>query len=255
MLFSDKTVADYINEQFEPVWENVRPVPIVRIDFGGGREVVRTLHGNIATYVCTADGVVLDILPGIYAPREYVRQLRDLALLPKYLRRAAAQISRPVLAAFEPPPLIPARAPAFVQALADYHRRQAASLAGGTGALEFKVRPGDMTKAIIESRLEYTLVPRRQVPTGLYLAPEAAAAPALKSGGELAEWLALADDTRLNETVRRLAIHEKLAQKGPVQAAEIKKWLYREVLHADLDDPYLGLGPALFGSYPFKPGI
>ena len=31
----------------------------------------------------------------------------------------------------------------------------------------------------------------------------------------------------------------------------ITKWLYREVLHADLDDPYLGLGDLLFANYPF----
>ena len=31
---------------------------------------------------------------------------------------------------------------------------------------------------------------------------------------------------------------------------KLTKWLYREVLHADLDDPYLGLGKALFENYP-----
>ena len=29
------------------------------------------------------------------------------------------------------------------------------------------------------------------------------------------------------------------------------RWLDREVLHADLDDPYLGLGKILFDTYPF----
>ena len=33
---------------------------------------------------------------------------------------------------------------------------------------------------------------------------------------------------------------------------QIKRWLYREVLHADLDDPYLGLGDALFGDGIFR---
>jgi hypothetical protein len=31
----------------------------------------------------------------------------------------------------------------------------------------------------------------------------------------------------------------------------VTKKLYKEVLHADLDDPYLGLGPTLFAGYPF----
>jgi hypothetical protein len=29
------------------------------------------------------------------------------------------------------------------------------------------------------------------------------------------------------------------------------KWLYKEVLHLDLDDPYLGLQTTLFDGYPF----
>jgi hypothetical protein len=32
---------------------------------------------------------------------------------------------------------------------------------------------------------------------------------------------------------------------------KVTRPLYRDVLHADLDDPYLGLGQALFGTYPF----
>ena len=33
--------------------------------------------------------------------------------------------------------------------------------------------------------------------------------------------------------------------------AKVLKPIYKEVLHADLDDPYLGLGTALFENYPF----
>ena len=66
MLFSQDRVADFINANFEPAWESVRPVPVVRIDFGNGTVLTRTLHGNILTSVCTADGKVLDALPVIY---------------------------------------------------------------------------------------------------------------------------------------------------------------------------------------------
>jgi hypothetical protein len=55
VLFSRDDVSDYINRNFEPAWESVRPVPIVRIDFGNGRTATRTLHGNVASYVCSAD--------------------------------------------------------------------------------------------------------------------------------------------------------------------------------------------------------
>jgi hypothetical protein len=157
-LFSDKKIADYINSNFEPAWESVRPVPIVRIDFGGGKTVTRTLHGNIATYICNANGFVTDVLPGIYQPSVYIDRLSK-----------------------------------FVP-----------SAAGKTTAIPPAVA--------IES---------------------------------------LAEDTILNESVRRRQIQEKLASSGPTTPQALKHWLYREVLHADLDDPYLGLGATLFSNYPF----
>ncbi|MDH3718724.1 MAG: hypothetical protein OES79_11450, partial [Planctomycetota bacterium] len=69
---------------------------------------------------------------------------------------------------------------------------------------------------------------------------------------QLARWDLLAEDTRINERVRRLAIHRYLARCGTVSPSDVTRWLYREVLHADLDDPYLGLGKTLFASYPFR---
>ena len=74
MLFSSETVAKAINK-------SVRPVPIVTIDFGNGHTITRTLHGNIATYLCNANGTVFDILPGIYEPTEYLKQLNQFTLL------------------------------------------------------------------------------------------------------------------------------------------------------------------------------
>ena len=65
-------------------------------------------------------------------------------------------------------------------------------------------------------------------------------------------WKTLAEDTQVNETARRLQIHEILAACGTVQPQDVTRRLYKEVLHADLEDPYLGLGPTLFASYPFK---
>jgi hypothetical protein len=62
----------------------------------------------------------------------------------------------------------------------------------------------------------------------------------------------LAADTTYNETERRALIHRKLAELPTVHPDGVHRWLYKEVLHADLDDPYLGLSPVLFGKYPFS---
>ena len=90
MLFSDEAVARFLNDNFEPVWQSVRPVPIVTIDFGNGTKVTRTLHGNVATLICTADGEVLDALPGIYAPQAFVERLEELKTLHLYATGAPA---------------------------------------------------------------------------------------------------------------------------------------------------------------------
>jgi hypothetical protein len=49
-----------------------------------------------------------------------------------------------------------------------------------------------------------------------------------------------------NETQQRLLIHDRFASADPVRPEQIKRWVYRDVLHADLDDPYLGLGDDFF---------
>jgi hypothetical protein len=226
-LFSRNEVAEFIAKSFEPVWVSVRPVPIVRIDFGNGHVLTRTLHGNIATCVCTAEGQVLDILPGVYQPEAYLAALDQLRLLPQYVN---------------------ARGPAERDArLKEYHRTQAEALAkhGAAGKL---IDISKMSKAKIESTIKLVLQP------GPAPRPEAAATappPNFDSAEDIANRSLLAEDTRVNETQRRRLIHEMLAGAGAVQPDAIVKRLYKDVLHADLDDPYLGLGEVLFAHYPF----
>ena len=188
MLFSSEYVSRYINQTFEPVWVSVRPVPMITVDFGDGNIVRRTLHGNVATYVCDHNGHVLDVLPGIYEPDVWVDQLAELVTVHTGYLEACKRVGNNFLHA--------------------YHEERIENLAGD----------GDIESTIaINSSYDDIL----------------------------------AADTRINESARRQLIHEHLATAGLVAPDEIKGWLYREVLHADLDDPWLGLGPALFANYPF----
>ena len=109
MLFSSDSISKTINNSFEPVWVSVREVPIVRIDFGNGNVLTRTLHGNVATYVCNEQGHVLDILPGIYEPNKYSQQLRQFTLMKSWLTR----MKRPL------------------ESMKEYHTTQAKLLADG----------------------------------------------------------------------------------------------------------------------------
>jgi hypothetical protein len=225
-LFSREDVASFMNRYFEPVWESVRPVPLVRIDFGNGTVVTRTLNGNIATYACTAEGQVLDVLPGIYAPAAYLHQLDQLRLLANFAEQEGSA--------------------GRTQRLRDYHQAQAASLRkNGFPAVFVNMVP--ITKAKIERAVKAVLVEAR---AGRRLAEVEATLPG--PADSLATWKPLAEDTRVNETARRLQIHEHLADAGRCRPKAVTHWLYREVLHADLDDPYLGLRNVLFAGYPFS---
>jgi hypothetical protein len=232
VLFSQERVADFINQSFEPVWQSVRPVPIVRIDFGDGNVLTRTLHGNILTSICTPDGLLVDALPGIYTESAYLDRLNMLCAVAK---NAQAQPE--------------ARRDVLVRA---YHRGQAQALKKnakpGQAAAARAVPP--ITKKLIERPVELALVPVQPPPV-----PPAQTKPeaklALTAVEDVASWKALEEDTQINERARRLQIHELLAGASLVRPDQVTRPIYKDVLHADLDDPYLGLGKVLFATYPF----
>jgi hypothetical protein len=257
VLFSSDTVANTINGIFEPVWESVRPVPIVTIDFGNGHTITRTLHGNIATYLCNAEGTVFDILPGIYEPTEYVNQLNQFALL----FRHAHQQFRPGQAKDEAQ-FKAAHAAHVSERLKAYHARQAARLRENQPAdvLAVNILKGGLSKAEIEVPIELIAAGDIGKILGIYrpateqkaLPSPAEIRPVPASATEIAGWKELVEDTRINESVRRLAIHQKLTGAGRVRPDDIKKWLFKDVLAADLDDPTLGIGKLLDNRYPFS---
>jgi hypothetical protein len=247
VLFSSDTVAKAMNEQFEPVWVSVRDVPVVTIDFGGGKTITRTLNGNVATYALHPDGTVLDILPGIYQPEEYVKQLQQMHWLYKYVSFFDRAKPKETL----------------TTKLTAYHQQQADLLADGKepGKFEFNMAAA-ISKARVENPVKFVLA--GQPPTKGENKGDTPAQIAVQQYGQgdgkpaeskaaetLRGWKEMAEDTKLNETAHRKAIHGHLAKAGTVQPKDVTKWLYKEVLHADLDDPYLGLGEVLNKNYPF----
>ena len=136
MLFSNDQIAAFVNVNFEPAWVSLRSVPIVRIDFGNGKVLTRTLHGNIATSVCTSDGAVLDVLPGVYEPKTYASQLQQFVLLHRWFGQDRKN---------------------NLSKLRQYHAAQAKALAKGAGPLALGYvprrkyggkRPPDVTKRV-----------------------------------------------------------------------------------------------------------
>ena len=77
VLYANAALSDYLREHYVLHWSSERPVPRVTIDMGDGRRLERTLTGNSIHYVLDGDGHVLDALPGLNAPSDFLAFLRD----------------------------------------------------------------------------------------------------------------------------------------------------------------------------------
>lgn len=163
--------------------------------------MTRTVNGNVATYVCTSAGQVVDVLPGIYDSATYVSSLADI-------RNRFDSIAK--------------NKNRFETELKAYHAERMSAGA----SVRKTAAAGTTPYAVPGSRTDNQ--------TNLV---------ALES--------TLAADAELNERERRPLIHSYLREKGAVTPDKMKTWLYREVLHADLDDPYLGFDQILSKTYPF----
>ena len=184
----------------------MRAVPKITIDFGNGKIITRTVNGNVATYICTSDGSVIDVLPGIYDQERYVAALAAIRDRYSDLTSDSELLNQKLIA---------------------YH------------SLAPPAPKAVLMKADAES------------------SPDAV--PGLRQMGSrerLALKQALESDSLLNESERRPLIHaflrESLVTSNKLlKPDDMKHWLYREVLHADLDDPYLGFNRVLTQTYPF----
>jgi hypothetical protein len=81
-LYANQDVSRFLRERFILYWSSERPVPRVTIDYGDGRALETTTTGNSAHYILDENGNVLDVLPGLYAPTAFRRELEvGLALV------------------------------------------------------------------------------------------------------------------------------------------------------------------------------
>ncbi|MCA9220692.1 MAG: hypothetical protein KDA71_10215 [Planctomycetales bacterium] len=76
-LYSNAEISQYLRDHFVLHWQSVRPVPKVTVDFGDGRKLERTLTGNSAHYILTADGQCVECLPGLYGPPKFLALLQS----------------------------------------------------------------------------------------------------------------------------------------------------------------------------------
>jgi hypothetical protein len=77
VLYANAAISNELQNDWILHWESVRPVPKITIDFGDGRKLERTITGNSLHYALTSDGRVIDVFPGLWGPREFLREIRD----------------------------------------------------------------------------------------------------------------------------------------------------------------------------------
>ncbi len=74
-LYSNEVISAILRNRFILHWESVRPVPVITIDMGDGRKIVRTITGNSIHYILDSQGRVVDALPGLYGADKFLREL------------------------------------------------------------------------------------------------------------------------------------------------------------------------------------
>jgi hypothetical protein len=99
-LYVNENIGRQLRDNFVLHWKSVRPVPRVTIDFGDGRKLERTITGNSAHYVLSAEGTPLDVLPGLYGPEQFDAWLQDVRRLHAQVRPLAAADRGPWLQAY-----------------------------------------------------------------------------------------------------------------------------------------------------------
>jgi hypothetical protein len=114
LLYPSPQVNELLRHGFVLHWQSVRPVPVVTIDFGGGKQLTRTLTGNSVHLVLDPQGRPVDALPGLMSPEVFAEKLEQSKRLAAADRRQLAalheQLAEAAPMAYPPPQPPPSRA-------------------------------------------------------------------------------------------------------------------------------------------------
>jgi hypothetical protein len=259
-LYANLETSKFLRENFVLMWSTERPVPRVTIDYGDGRKIVRTTTGNSAHYVTDADGNVLDVLPGLYAPLVFRAELAKSLALAKQVEGMDSARRDAKLVAFHGAE-IQRRQEAFAKLAAntDYVATRGRLLAMrdvGVSAVE-RAQRASMSKMAVESvdlrkigidagtvdpadvmqwaaigqkLWSIALVTSLRTGNPLAMAPEALLARLEQH---------IVADTAQNELTIRQAIRTRIGRVATF--AELNDYVYSKVFHTPKDDAWLGL--------------
>ncbi len=254
-LYPDRRISYTLRQNFILHWSSERPVPRVTIDFGDGRKLCSTITGNSAHYLLDADGTPLDVIPGLYSPDAFLKQLDDLQVLsanyakspnPRAWLRQYHTVRFTALRESRNAELRLVRVPAPPPAPADPLK----TLAGTASQLA-------MTKSVLERPLlrdlgqpvnESTWKKVSTMHAGeVQFDPIALALMKEKAPNFSAATLArlkqtVAQDTARNEYDLHLRIHQWFGNgENPAAFEDLNRRVYAELFLTPRTDPWLGL--------------
>lgn len=89
ILYPDPAIIATLRKHYVLHWESVREAPVITIDFGHGKKLVRTITGNSLHYIMSPQGEVLDVMPGLVSPATFLAWLEEAAPVATRLGRMA----------------------------------------------------------------------------------------------------------------------------------------------------------------------
>lgn len=220
LLYPDARINALLREGFVLHWQSVRPVPVVTIDFGGGKKLTRTLTGNSVHLVLDPTGRPVDALPGLMRPEVFLQKLEtarrfaaaDRRLLPalheqESERELRQQPAPPPMLGYPPPTLgYPTPQPPPPPVMASPEELPPPSRAFAASAMA-------MSKHMVEAPILRAVTP-------------------------------LDLDTQQNLALHRL-VHDAFAMGSEWSGADgidgLVEWIYAELFLMPLGDPALGL--------------
>jgi hypothetical protein len=280
-LYANRDVSRFLRERFVLYWSSERPVPRVTIDYGDGRKLERTTTGNSAHYILDASGHVLDVLPGVYAPAAFVRELEGSLSLAERVRATPNQRAS----------LIANYHAGRILATSVDWQRIAPSMPGArrfatqprTGSPLIAAQRATMSKSAMELRdlrviareLAPEMVPDSEIATWaaagrlLYGIGNRTGQPVLDGTSRALvarlhndvprelrattsglnatiaglEQTLLADSALNQMRLRPRIAREIVRRQGRLDFATLNDWIYAEVFHTPKDDQWLGLLP------------
>lgn len=278
VLYANAEVSRFLRESFVLHWSSERPAPRITIDFGDGRRIETTIAGNSAHYVLDQEGRPLDVLPGLYSPVAFRRELeavlpfaRESPFLPDADRLARARehhrerarsreslwsVKGERVAVFSQSGMLAAENLTISKAAMEMPSVFGAGLGGARPGLAsgwafpaatLFVRRRDEARLDDASR---ALV-RRLAPTDWAREPRPLDDEAILAGIASLESL-VAADTEANETTLREQIHFWFDSQAPLpDFAALNERVYRELFLTPATDPWLGMStPGVFTGLP-----